>query len=228
MLKIIALILVTISASANETVTSYVEPDGHESRSSRIYLEAHAGPSIGTGSWSSMNGVPSTQSSTKFSGGFGLQSAFNDIFYFQTELNYVQRGFNSPIGIGGYSSDHNFSYLEIPLLLKAKAVTGSALRPYVMAGPSIGVLTSSAVTFNEFNTIYEVSSSANQFETFNISAVFGGGVSFELNDKSNFFLDGRYSHGLTNVLKSSTFSDVSADTMKLHLVQVMTGLQFGL
>lgn len=91
-----------------------------------------------------------TKSSLKsgLDAGVTLAVPFADRFSLSTGASYVNKGSVSegegtdPFGnpTGTFESKWKFDYVEVPLLLRVEITQAPGLRPYVEAGPSLGIL----------------------------------------------------------------------------------------
>jgi hypothetical protein len=123
-----------------------------------------------------------------------------------------QRTFKGSIGdsIVTYSGNDNYtlSYLEIPIVLKAAFGDGN-IKPYLFAGPSIGILLSATNTTSSTGTtdahnqpppqITDIKSALNATD---ISLYFGGGILDKLDSGPALFFDAGYAAGLTKIYKT--------------------------
>ena len=113
------------------------------------------------------------------------------------------------------------SYVELPVLLRLSLGAGS-VRPYLLAGPTVGYLVSAKS--QDFSTGEEM----DVLETFNridAGVSFGGGFSVPAG-RTLVFFEGRYSLGLKNILKDS--EDTAGGTLKSRGVQIAAGVTFRL
>ena len=129
-------------------------------------------------------------------GGFGavLELPHSKYFSFRTQLMFLQRA-----SFYKESSDLSFQYvvdyLEIPMFIKA--TIGRRIKPYVMAGASVGfVLRASAdVTMMTVEGTTDLKPIAVMT---NYSILGGGGISFDMGF-GTFFIEGIYEHGIRNI-----------------------------
>jgi hypothetical protein len=132
-----------------------------------------------------------------------LDLRFNQNLGLRFEPMYLQKGIgktelNIQPGIDWYSSS---SYLEIPVLIKAEF--GERVKPYLLIGPSIGILLDSEVKAKLNNLTFK-GDSKSVTENIDLSLSFGGGFIYPLNNLS-IFIEGRYLLGLSNNIKGGTF-----------------------
>ena len=135
--------------------------------------------------------------------GFGIGGIFdwslNQTFSLRLEPMYLQKDLGkTELDIQpGVEWELKSSYLELPVFIKAEF--GNDIRPYIMAGPSFGLLLSSEVIV-EVGGITFKGDSKNATENIDVSVAFGGGINYPM-DRFSIFLEGRYSYGLTNNIK---------------------------
>jgi hypothetical protein len=124
---------------------------------------------------------------------------------------YVGRGANieSIPGLGDVSAQGNGSYartelgyIELPLLLKYSLPTGGT-RPYLIAGPSLGLLRTAKAVSRFGSAGEEREDIKKDFESTEISLHAGAGVGADLG-RAYVFAEGLYGFGLTNINKDKT------------------------
>lgn len=151
----------------------------------------------------------SETSDTKIGFAFGVfaEIPFTNIFSFQPELLFVQKGGSDD---GDFFADDDFfdedledeggkltlNYLDIPLLARANIPLQAEFTPYVVAGPSIGYLLSASVNDIDDDEVKEL------FKSLNFSFIIGAGAEF-----GNLFFDLRYDIGSSNILDDSFLED---------------------
>jgi hypothetical protein len=175
-------------------------------------------------------------SRTDFGIGGIIDWNMNQTFSIRLEPMYLQKGIGkSEIDIQpGVEWYFKSSYLELPVFVKAEF--GNEIRPYILIGPSFGLLLSSEVSA-EFSSITFKGDSKSASEKLDVSVVFGGGINYPMG-KFSIFLEGRYSYGLTNNIKGGTVVLSSGnvnqaidwvkktDTVKYRGFQIMVGVTF--
>ena len=127
------------------------------------------------------------------------------MFSFQPEFLYSQKG-----GKNGALTDDDPDFearikldmFQIPLLLKVGATEGS-FRPFFVAGPAFGFVTSAKAKF-EGDGFSEEEDIKDDVETVEVSGVFGVGVQF-----GRGTIEYRYDHGFRDMDKDS---DATAKT----------------
>jgi hypothetical protein len=154
-------------------------------------------------------------------GGLTFDHWFGEYFGFGASLLYNAKGVSQNYGasvnrhdtLGHYfSGDDNFSYsyLEIPLVFKASFGYGD-IKPYVFAGPSVGLLlgASEAVTEN----IPQVKDLKSHLAPIEVSAYFGAGIIDRIYNGPMLSLDLGYAAGLTKVYKDTPSDRAATQTM---------------
>jgi len=122
-------------------------------------------------------------------------------------------------------------YLEVPALLKI-ALGASSIRPYLMAGPTIGFNLSSKLKFSVPGISAEVDAKKIT-KGADFGLAFGAGVSFPAGT-SSIFVEGRYALGLTDIAREGILEFmgeeiVSGDAeVKTRGFQIMAGIAFPL
>jgi len=151
----------------------------------------------------------SETSGTKLGFAAGVYAEFplTNIFSFQPELMFVQKGgsedgdffddddfFNDDIN--GGTQKLTLNYLDVPLLGRANIPLQADFTPYVVVGPSIGYLLSASINDVDDDDIDEL------FKSLNFGFIIGAGVEF-----GNLVVDLRYDIGLSNILDDSFLQD---------------------
>lgn len=113
------------------------------------------------------------------------------------------------------------SYLELPVLLSLSLGSG-AVRPYLLAGPTLGYLTSAKAKDNASGTETDALDAFNRTD---LGVSLGGGLSAPVG-RARVFVEGRYNLGLKNILKES--KDTEGATLKTRGVAVAAGVTFRL
>lgn len=140
------------------------------------------------------------------------------MFSFQPEFLYTQKG-----GKNGILTDDDPDFearvevdmFQIPLLLKVGATAGP-VRPFVVAGPAFGFVTSAKAKFEgDGFSDEEDLKETDQVETVEVSGIFGGGIRF-----GRGTIEYRYDHGFRDMDKDS---DATAKT-RTH--SILFGVSF--
>lgn len=177
-------------------------------------------------------------SRTLFGIGGVVDLSLNRTFSLRLEPMYLQKGAGkTELAVQpGVEWRAKSTVVELPLFLKAEF--GQTFRPYVMAGPAIGILLNSDVEARLSGVTFK-GDAKEATKSIDVAAAFGAGVSYPVG-QSSFFLEGRYSLGLTNTVKGGTFDiaagpvveeilwDEDTDTIKNRGFQIMAGVTFPL
>jgi hypothetical protein len=128
------------------------------------------------------------------------------------------------------------AFLELPVFLKAEF--GNTVRPYLMAGPTIGYLLS-ADTEVEYSGLTFKGDLKEVTEKIDFGLGFGAGLRYPISTVS-IFVEGRYILGLLNMQKGGTIEmsagpiveeitwDKDVDAYKNRGIQIMAGVAFAL
>ena len=139
------------------------------------------------------------------------------------------------IDVNNPAIDLKLLFVELPIFIKYSF--GKIVKPYFIAGPTLGYLLSSEMS-TEMGGITFNADTKSITEKLDVGIGFGGGVSFPVGLFS-IFLEGRYTLGLRNINKGG---DVvvkagpivipahieETDRMKTRGLQVMAGITFSL
>ncbi len=141
-----------------------------------------------------------TSRSTLFGigGVFGL--GLNQQFYIELEPMYLQKG--GVLNQRGADPDIEFetSFIEVPLFLKV--FFSDEVRPFLMGGPTVGILLTSEASGN-IEGMKFTGDLKDVTRGIDIGFMVGAGMNFPLG-KINGFIDGRYEFGLTDLNKGGT------------------------
>ena len=146
---------------------------------------------------------------------FGIGAVFDlgisNNFILCLEPMYIQKGGRVEEGEdinsdpGGWVKS---SFIEIPLFLKV--TYGSRIRPYLIAGPTMGILLNSDMELEAYGLSFE-----GDMKDVTRRIDFGLGVGAGITIPVRFislFIEGRYTMGLSNLQKGGTF-EVSAGSL---------------
>jgi hypothetical protein len=133
-------------------------------------------------------------------------------FAFQPEVLYVRKGARLALtGLFTESVTYNLSYIDIPLLARVQTSRGNGF--YLLVGPSIG-LNVTAEAEDEAGETEDVKDGIN---TSDMGLVIGAGVDF-----AHLVLEGRYTQGLSNILKDA----LDEAPVKNRAVSLLFGIRF--
>ncbi|MFX0138110.1 MAG: porin family protein [Candidatus Hodarchaeota archaeon] len=120
-----------------------------------------------------------------------------------------------------------FAYLEIPVFFKVPLGTSST-RPYIMAGPTIGILLSSNIGMSMMGIDIEVDTK-DLTKSIDYGLGVGGGVSFPIG-KNTLFIEARYTLGIADIAKEGEMEidgekeTVPDSEVKTRGIQIMAGM----
>lgn len=201
--------------------------------------------SLSLNSGSEVRGLisPSTEQGSNFGLmlGASIEHSLGSHFYIQNELNLADRGFSmTSKGLGGDSVRFSVtgSYLAFPILAKLRIAPDSTVSPYVYLGPEVSFKLSgrtqvdSAIVNGRTYTSGDLekrglSVSQNLSSDLTgvlLSGVAGVGTDILLSNSAAFFLDARYTLGLSNAFSNTK----KGEELKLSSLQVVGGLKFAL
>jgi len=145
---------------------------------------------------------------TGFAAGFIFLYNFTEMFAFQPELLYSQKGTKKDANLV------KFDYAELPLLLKVTIPVEGSIKPFATVGPYL------AYCFNHASTIDGVKYKYNDVKPLDYGLSLGAGVGFDLTG-TMFLVDLRYTMGLTTIHDNSSPLD-----LKNNVIFVSLGLVF--
>lgn len=146
-----------------------------------------------------------------FSAGITGEMNINEMFSFQPELNYTEKGFSLSLSeslpIAGFDlplnarTETKVRYIEMPLLGKIKFGDEGKAQAYLTLGPTVGYsLQGNMKAFTNVLVdirLYDQNFSLNSdFQRFELGGMIGAGVQIPVG-VGKIFLDGRFSHGIT-------------------------------
>ncbi len=163
-----------------------------------------------------------TGSRTGFLAGLQVDRHFSDMWGISCELFYDQKGTHVSYNMSGTiiyppedagpfsqtgTTDFTLSYLEAALLLKVRFFSG-VVRPYIFAGPSVGLFLSGKqqdnITFVDNGASYTSDTTRSISEkTFDVSIVSGAGLELSLESGHIVFVDAAYAYGITNIAQNT-------------------------
>lgn len=152
-----------------------------------------------------------------FEAGGVLNLGLGGRFSLRIEPMFCTKGSKVTIDIfGAETGTVRLSYLELPVLLNVSLSSG-AVRPYIIAGPTLGYLTSATGT----DSTGSKTDIKNNFKRTDPGISFGGGV--RMPGRPSFFVEARYTLGLANIAKDS-----EGISLKNRGLQLAAGLTFPL
>lgn len=147
-------------------------------------------------------------------GGAFAEARLSGVFSVQLEALYTQKGFEVSSSAG--TATYRLDYLEFPLTAKAEFGSGP-LRPYLFAGPNVGVRLSADV---------ETEAGSGDFRgatrTTDVCIDLGAGVLYRLNGGTGLLVEGRYSVGLVNVFSAGA----AGGSVNTRDLKILAGVSF--
>ena len=170
-----------------------------------------AGVSFSNETFNALPDNASTSMTTGGTGGLSLEHWFDNSWAVSVGILYDQKGINElyasnsknrEIGSTIYSGGDNFSmsYLEIPILLKYSLGRGD-IRPYICAGPSIGMMFQSSETVS--GSIAPLSDPKSNVESTDLSVYAALGLMDQFYHGPILFFEAGYAAGLSKIYKSN-------------------------
>ncbi|MCB0711191.1 MAG: PorT family protein [Ignavibacteriae bacterium] len=184
----------TISSTATDTllVADTMQP--------QLRMGVFSGISFSSAHVEDIPVVPQTKSG--FHGGIRTEMEFAYPIYFLFEIEYAQRGINSEnVTTGGatFQESFQFNYLNFPILFRLGIPITSSFE--VSAGfgavPSALLTRTQSIRFEDSDTSMNVSEGLEEFD-FGLEYRFG--LEYHLSSYHSLTFDGRYLHGLQNLL----------------------------
>jgi opacity protein-like surface antigen len=167
---------------------------------------------------------------TGFIGGVYLNFPLGATLSVQPELLYSMKGADSDDDIDDPADFHQ-DYLELPVLLRADFAAGSAVRPYLFAGPTFSYrvrcnVSGQGISIDCDEFTDTPGEDIPEFKKFDLGAALGGGVTFGVGTGSALNLGVRYTLG------ASSFTDPApgneGDEAKNRALSFTVGLEFPL
>jgi hypothetical protein len=141
------------------------------------------------------------------------------------DIMFMGKGLTvSPAALSGEPGSLDLNFLEIPVLAVVDLL-GGRIRPYVLGGPSLGLLMSAYI----YDPVLQGSTDFKYaFDSVELSANVGGGVAF-VTRRTRFFVETRYMRGLNNIeAEQINFpggtTGVNTERMKTSGAQILIGV----
>lgn len=149
-------------------------------------------------------------------GGLFVTYSIENTFGITTKLLYSQKG----ASFKSIDTKETLNYIEVPVIGRFFLNKEGTFRPNIFLGPSFGFLTgvTNKVGSNERVNVDNYSASYN---TFDFGVTGGMGFNFLISNETYFIVDGRYTHGLSDISKSPAVVNNNAFGLTV-------GLSFGL
>lgn len=153
-------------------------------------------------------------------GGFA-DIGISRIISIKPAVRYIVKGYTQQSQqLQGLSFSGSYSYIEVPLLIKGR-VPLNVVKPYIEAGPTVGLQlsASSETTFN--GQQIQTSDDGASYNAIDFGLYFGSGVEFRVAPGMDVFTGFGYSLGLINISKTNI-------SVKTNGFQITGGMKFGL
>lgn len=147
-----------------------------------------------------------------FAGGLSFESGFAYVSL-QTEIFYVRMG-------GKYAAaelEFRFDYIQLPVLLKISVIPAGPIRPFVSGGGYGAYLIKAKGIMGELEPAVLTA----DYERLDYGLVGGAGLAFKL-PGIGLSIEGRYNHGLRNIIKDPALGE----SMKNRCLMALAGISF--
>lgn len=147
--------------------------------------------------------------------GFGgiIEMPLSKTFAVRMEPMIIQKGGTTKVGVPDLplvraDVDFKSSFIEIPVFLKAEF--GNIVKPYLIAGPTIGILLSSKIeaSLAGFTFNYDLKNVTKSIDT---GFALGSGINVPIR-RISLFAEGYYTFGFSNMQKNGT-SDLITESV---------------
>jgi len=148
------------------------------------------------------------------SAGAFVLAPMSETFGFQIEGLFSQKG--AKFEEEGFEESIEFDWFEVPVLARYTIPSSTNTSFHLFAGPSFGFKLGAKSKF-EFDGEEEEEDVDDQFKGFDLGLVIGAGVDF-----GKFTIDGRYTHGFTDL------NDVDDEIVEIknRVFSIMAGFRF--
>ena len=173
------------------------------------------GPEVGLTISSYGNDGSNSEAKPGMAGGLFLTYSIINTFGITGKLLYNERGAE----FSSQNTKQTLQYIEIPVMGRLFLNREGNVRPNIIFGPSFAFLAGAKNKIG--GDVEKIDSYKNSFNTFDFGLTGGLGCSFRISNETYFVLDGRYTHG---------FSDISKDNDDINNKSflISAGLQFGI
>ena len=127
--------------------------------------------------------------------GLGLTYSIQDTYGLTTKVLYSQRGAKDG------DSKTSLKYIEVPITGRFFLNRDGNFRPNIFVGPSFGFLTGAASKEGDGESV-DIDNYSDIFSTFDFGLTGGLGLNWLIADETRIVLDGRYTHGLSDLSKA--------------------------
>ncbi len=159
-----------------------------------------------------------TNSKTGFMIGGFADIGVSRVMSIKPGARYIMKGYTYQDQFG-FNTTESYSYVEVPLLIKAK-IPLNQVEPYLEVGPTVSMQLSAngETTFNGQVQTFDNSSFYNSVD---FGLYFGSGAEFKVAPGTDLYTGFGYSLGLTNISKG--FTKVNNNGFQMN-----AGVKFGL
>jgi hypothetical protein len=188
-------------------------------------LKLQFGPAFTSFNYSEESSLPSwihKNSLLQFTGGVGFELSFTPSFALELDIMYAPGGaeFKGTLMGNTITETYKGYAVSMPLLFKVSFVPGTT--PYLITGGFLAYTTSQKFIVDVKPAIYhsedDITDDVNRFQ---YGLVFGGGLEIAI-ASMNFLVEGRYSLGLSNLIKYPS----AGETAKIATIFVLIGYKF--
>lgn len=162
----------------------------------------------------------SSNTHTAFALGIYFEQRDFDVAVFHPELLFSMKGASYSAFVDGMkvNTEVQCNYFEVPLLLKLRIPTESAISPHLLFGPALGILLNSTMRVDKDSVLIE--KGTDNLKTLDLGLILSGGFAFPCG-RGEMNVDLRYEIGFTAIDNSALGSDI-----KNSLVSLMLGYSF--
>ena len=173
------------------------------------------GPEVGLSISKYGNDASSSEAKPGVAGGLFLTYSIINTFGITTKLLYTERGAE----FSSRNTKQALQYIEIPVMGRLFLNREGNVRPNIIFGPSFAFLTGAKNKVG--GDVEKIDSYKNSFNTFDFGLTGGLGCSVRIRNETYFVLDGRYTHGISDISKDN-------DDINNKSFLISAGLQFGI
>jgi hypothetical protein len=147
--------------------------------------------------------------------GLFLTYSIVNTFGITSKLLYYEKGAE----FSSQNTKQTLQYVEIPVYGRLFFNKEGNVRPNIFFGPSFAFLAGAKNKIG--GDVEKIDSFKNSYNTFDLGLTGGLGCSFRISNETYFVLDGRYTHGVSDIAKNN-------DDINNKSFLISAGLQFGI
>ena len=159
-----------------------------------------------------------TTSKTGFTVGGFADIGVSNVVSIKPGARFIMKGFSFQNQFGTNYTE-SYSYIEVPLMIKAK-IPLNQVKPYFEAGPTVSIQLS-ATGESTVNGQVQTQDFSASYNAIDFGLYFGSGIEFRVAPGMDLFTGFGYSLGLTNISKGTV-------SIKNNGFQMNSGIKFGL